>query len=82
MKIRNAFVPAQLDSLACIDSRQIGPYLIWRGSNWVKESQYGLDHETAELNESVSFWPLLIIEFVARVSQHVLFTHDLLVKQV
>ena len=23
MKIRNAFVPAQLDSLACIDSRQI-----------------------------------------------------------
>ena len=31
---------------------------------------------------SVSFWPLLIIESVARVSQHVLFTHDLLVKQV
>ena len=28
---------------------------------------------------SVSFWPLLIIESVARVSQHVLFTHDLLV---
>ena len=31
---------------------------------------------------SVSFWPLLIIESVARVSQHVLFTHDLIVKQV
>ena len=31
---------------------------------------------------SVSFWPFLIIESVARVSQHVLFTHDLLVKQV
>ena len=29
---------------------------------------------------SVSFWPLLIIESVARVSQHVLLTHDLLVK--
>ena len=28
---------------------------------------------------SVSFWPLLIIESVARVSQHVLFTHDLLI---
>ena len=31
---------------------------------------------------SVSFWPLLIIESVARVFQHVLFTHELLVKQV
>ena len=31
---------------------------------------------------SVSFWPLLIIESVARVSQHVLFAHELLVKQV
>ena len=31
---------------------------------------------------SVSFWPLLDIESVARVSQHVLFTHDFLVKQV
>ena len=31
---------------------------------------------------SVSFWPLLIIESVARVSHHVLFTHVLLVKQV
>ena len=31
---------------------------------------------------SVSFCPLLIIESVARVSQHVLFTHDLIVKQV
>ena len=29
---------------------------------------------------SVSFWPYLIIDSVARVSQHVLFTHDLLVK--
>ena len=29
----------------------------------------------------VSFWPLLIVESVARVSQHVPFTHDLLVKQ-
>ena len=31
---------------------------------------------------SVSFWPLLTIESVARVPQHVLFTHELLVKQV
>ena len=31
---------------------------------------------------SVSFWPLLIIESVAHVSQHVLFTHYLLVKEV
>ena len=31
---------------------------------------------------SVSFWPLLNIESVARVSQHVLLTHYLLVKQV
>ena len=31
---------------------------------------------------SVSFWPLLIIKSVVRVSQHVLFTHDLLIKQV
>ena len=31
---------------------------------------------------SVSFWPLLIIESVARVSQQVFFTHELLVKQV
>ena len=31
---------------------------------------------------SVSFWLLLIIESVVRVSQHVVFTHDLLVKQV
>ena len=30
---------------------------------------------------SASFWPLLIIESVARVSQHVLFTHDLLVQR-
>ena len=30
---------------------------------------------------SVSFWPLLIIASVARVSQHVLFTHELLVKE-
>ena len=29
---------------------------------------------------SVSFWPLLIIESVARLLQHVLFTHDFLVK--
>ena len=31
---------------------------------------------------SVSFWPLLFIESVARVSQDVLFTHELLVNQV
>ena len=31
---------------------------------------------------SVSFWPLLIIESVARVSQHVLFTHELLVNYI
>ena len=31
---------------------------------------------------SVSFWPLVIIESVARVSQHMLLTHDLHVKQV
>ena len=39
------------------------------------------EHSTGIL-ASVSFWPLLIIEFVARVSQHVLSTHDLLVNQV
>ena len=31
---------------------------------------------------SVSFWPLLIIESVAGMSQYVLFTQELLVKQV
>ena len=31
---------------------------------------------------SVSFWPLLIIQSVAHVSQHVHFTYDLLAKQV
>ena len=31
---------------------------------------------------SVTFWPLFIIDSVARVSQHVLFTQDMLVKQV
>ena len=31
---------------------------------------------------SVSFWPLLIIESVAHMSQHVPFMHDLLIKQV
>ena len=31
---------------------------------------------------SISFWSLLIIDSVARVFQHVIFTHDLLVKQV
>ena len=36
-------IPAQLNSLARIDSRQVGPGLIWRGSNWVKE--YGLDQK-------------------------------------
>ena len=41
-------VPVQLDSLARFDSRQIGPGLIRRGSNWVKESQYGLDHKITE----------------------------------
>ena len=46
-------VPAQLNSLARIDSRQIGPDLIWRGSNWVKE--YGLDQETIEQNELTCF---------------------------
>ena len=47
----NIDVPAQLDSLARFDPRQIGPGLIWLGSNWVKESQYGLDHKTKEQNE-------------------------------
>ena len=44
-------VPAQLDALARFDSRQIGPGLLWRGSNWAKESQYGMDHKTIEQNE-------------------------------
>ena len=44
-------VPAQLDSLARFDSRQIGPGLIWRKSNWAKECQYGLDHKTIEQNK-------------------------------
>ena len=48
-------VPAQLDSLARVDSHQIGPGLIWRGPNWAKESQYGLDHETIEQNELTDF---------------------------
>ena len=51
----NASVPAQLNSLARTDSRQTGPGLIWRESNWVKESQYGLDHETIEQNEFTGF---------------------------
>ena len=41
-------VPAQLDLLARFDSHQIGPHLIWRETNWVKESQYGQDHKTIE----------------------------------
>ena len=47
----NGSVPAQLDSLAHFDSRQIGPGLIWRGSNWAKESLYGLGHKTIEQNK-------------------------------
>ena len=49
-------VPAQLNSLAGNDSFQIGPALIWRGSNWVKEIQYGLDHDTTEQNELTGFF--------------------------
>ena len=41
---------AQLDSLACIDARQIVPGLIWHGSNWVKESQIGWT--TEQLNKT------------------------------
>ena len=54
----NVDVPAQLDLLARFDQRQTGPGLIWHGSNWVKESQYGLDHKTIEQNEftEVSFF--------------------------
>ena len=44
-------VPAQPDSLARFDQRQIGPGLIWHGSKRAKESQYGLDHKTIEQNE-------------------------------
>ena len=50
-QIMNGCVPAQLDSLARFDPRQIGPGLIWRGSKRAKESQYGLDHKTIEQNE-------------------------------
>ena len=57
--IRKRYVDvlAQLDSLARIDSSQIGSGLIWRGSNWVKESHYGLDHETIEQNELTVYEP-------------------------
>ena len=48
-------VPAQLDSLALVDVHQIGLGPNWRGSNWAKESQYGLDHETIEQNELTDF---------------------------
>ena len=41
--------------LCCSTVRRIGPGLIWRRSNWVKESEYGLDHETIEQNESTCF---------------------------
>ena len=40
-----------------------------------------LSQEAISILASVSFWPLLIVESVARVYQHVLFMHDLLVKQ-
>ena len=41
-----------------------------------------MDFVNIDILASVSFLPLLIIKSVARVSQHVLFTHKLLVKQV
>ena len=44
---------------------------------WLREEE-----DDKCIRASVSFWPLLIIESVARLSQHVLFTHDLLIKQV
>ena len=47
----SGYVPAQLDSLARFDPRQIGPGLIWRGSKRANESQYGLDHKTIQHNE-------------------------------
>ena len=38
---------------ARFDPRQIGPGLIWHGSNWViKESEYGLDHKTMTMSMS------------------------------
>ena len=46
--------PAQLVSPVRIDSRQTGPGLIWRGSNWAKESQYETI-ETIEQNELTGF---------------------------
>ena len=53
---RNVPVPTQLDSLAGFDSRQIGPGLIWRGSNWVKESQYGLGWTTKPKNRASNWF--------------------------
>ena len=50
-------------------------------SGWTNSFSSTLGNEIGIL-ASVSFWSLLIIESVARVSQHVLFTHELLVKQV
>ena len=44
-------VPVQFHSLAHFDSRQFRPGLIWRWSNWAKESHYGQDHKTIEQNE-------------------------------
>ena len=48
----------------------------------VKKTHYSWDFIDSDVFASVSFWPLLIIESVARVSQHVFFTHDLLFKHV
>ena len=47
-------LPAQLDWLARIDSRQIGPGLIWRGLNWVKRGQYKLDHARNNRTERIN----------------------------
>ena len=56
-----AYVPAQLDSVARFDPRQIGPGLIWRGSKRAKESQYGLNHKTIEQNELYDWMSLSYI---------------------
>ena len=43
-------VTFQSESHVNVHALSVVCFLIWRGSNWVKESQYGLDHKTIEQN--------------------------------
>ena len=59
--VLNDNVPAQFDSLARFDPRQVGHGLIWCGSKRANESQYGLDHKTIEQNE---FYDLMSLSYI------------------